>query len=346
MAILSSKGKLATLVTLSLLLILAALPAQAYWGNPVDHFDTTQAKLTANSSTPVQRSTADGTDILGGERDLEVGFTSGSNSVTAQVGSGFLSHSQESLAQGYTFVSWDGNDGDPATLNKTGLGVDLTNGGNADRFYIFVVSCDWGTTLTIDVYTNASNWARGTVSVPGSTLNHLFELPFANLVNQLGSVTWNNVGAITMDIDGRTVADLDVTIDYFGPGGPTAVDVASFTAAPAGRDILLTWETASEVDLLGFNLYRSDAVDGSYVQLNDALILAQQRGQPIGDVYTWSDGDVQAGATYSYRLEALELGGGVSSFGPVSAVVEGVPMHRLLPVRPRPAPLAPALQGR
>ena len=48
----------------------------------------------------------------------------------------------------------------------------------------------------------------------------------------------------------------------FAIGSPTAVTVSSFTASSSLGTAQLDWETASEIGLLGFNLYRAETLDG------------------------------------------------------------------------------------
>jgi hypothetical protein len=118
---------------------------------------------------------------------------------------------------------------------------------------------------------------------------------------------------------------------------PSAVELASFAATAAGRAILLEWETASEVDNLGFNLYRAGSPDGPRAQINGGLIPARMPGSPIGAAYQFLDGSVTPGITYYYWLEDVDVYGVATLHGPVSAKLGAV--YRLLPGRPRPAPL-------
>ena len=53
---------------------------------------------------------------------------------------------------------------------------------------------------------------------------------------------------------------------------PTVVNLKSFTATGNGKQVKVDWETASEIDNLGFNLYRSPKKDGRYTKLNKRLI--------------------------------------------------------------------------
>jgi hypothetical protein len=100
-------------------------------------------------------------------------------------------------------------------------------------------------------------------------------------------------------------------------GEVTAVKLVSWTASPAGKAILLEWETATEVDNLGFNLYRDDRADGPFARLNDTLIPSQAPGSMLGAVYSWLDGDVQPGVTYYYKLEDVDIYGNRTQHGPV-----------------------------
>lgn len=106
---------------------------------------------------------------------------------------------------------------------------------------------------------------------------------------------------------------------YFSPKDPSAVELARFEALAAETGILLEWETATEIDNLGFNLYRSTALNGDYVQLNEALIPAQNPGAVFGGVYTWVDETVTPGVTYFYKLEDVDIYGVATLHGPVQA---------------------------
>jgi hypothetical protein len=100
---------------------------------------------------------------------------------------------------------------------------------------------------------------------------------------------------------------------------PTAVILSSFEAAPTAGSILVTWETAIEIDNVGFNLYRGGSPDGPYVKLNESLIPSQSPGSPFGAEYAWLDEAVELGATYYYKLEDVEVGGKSTFHGPISA---------------------------
>ena len=107
-------------------------------------------------------------------------------------------------------------------------------------------------------------------------------------------------------------------------GNPTAVDLAAFTAEPQGNAIRVTWETAQELDNLGFNLYRSTTPAGPWTQVNTELIPAQNPGATFGATYEWLDADVTPDVTYFYRLEDVDIHGASTFHGPIS-IMPGQP---------------------
>ena len=102
---------------------------------------------------------------------------------------------------------------------------------------------------------------------------------------------------------------------------PLAVMLASFAAEPQGNYVLVTWETVSELDNAGFNLYRASTPDGADRALL-AFLPAQSPGSSQGAVYSYQDGAVNAGATYWYWLEAIDFSGATTLYGPVYATLE------------------------
>ena len=104
------------------------------------------------------------------------------------------------------------------------------------------------------------------------------------------------------------------------------VTLSSFTAIPTGDHIILRWTTQSEVDNLGFNLYRSLSAEGPYERLNEGLIEGMGTS-PVGRHYAFIDKDVTRDIVYFYKLEDIGFDGTHTLHGPVQAILplKGLP---------------------
>lgn len=101
-------------------------------------------------------------------------------------------------------------------------------------------------------------------------------------------------------------------------GSVTAVKLLGFEATRAADGVVVSWETASETDNLGFNLYRAETAGGVKLMLNASLIPTNvPPGSPIGSVYEFRDTTAEAGKTYFYWLEDVDLAGLSTLHGPV-----------------------------
>ena len=101
---------------------------------------------------------------------------------------------------------------------------------------------------------------------------------------------------------------------------PALAQEPVFTSEPGM--VIVEWTTESEVNLAGFNIYRSESPDGPYVKVNDTLIPAA--ADPIaGGSYSYADATAEPGVTYYYQLEDVELDGKATVHGPIVAVGGG-----------------------
>ena len=117
---------------------------------------------------------------------------------------------------------------------------------------------------------------------------------------------------------------------------PTAVTLASFDATATSSSIELAWETAAELDTMGFNIYRAESAYGLRTVLNSSLIAGQAPGSAIGASYQFVDNTPQPGVTYYYWLQEVDTNFEAVEYGPVSAQVEF--LGRIQLARPRLAP--------
>ena len=120
--------------------------------------------------------------------------------------------------------------------------------------------------------------------------------------------------------------DVAVTSGYVSPcsavaipgASTTPVTLTSFDATGVEGGILIEWETASELDNLGFHLYRSISLEGAYERVTVQPIPGLG-SSPVGAKYSYPDMRLENGVTYYYKLEDIETTGRTKLHGPVSA---------------------------
>ncbi len=100
----------------------------------------------------------------------------------------------------------------------------------------------------------------------------------------------------------------------------TVITLTSFTATPTATQVKVAWQTGSEVDTAGFNIWRSATATGTFSKVNAAVIPANGSGVG-GASYSWTDTTVGAGQTWYYKLEDIDSYGASTLHGPVSATV-------------------------
>jgi hypothetical protein len=263
--------------------------------------------------------------ILGSERDVLAGAIAGTSALrvwgAAWPGLSVENGPPDGLS---TFlVVWDGPDGDETVVDYTGLGADLLAGcapGGA-YFELHQAYLDRKAAYTVTVYTDEDHWSSWSSGIVDQS-DVVFQVPLGDFPAGAGDgADWHDVGAISLAIDTsvETTADLSLAPFHFGCT-PTAVDLARFEASRQGSAVRVEWETVSEVDTLGFHLYRQ-AVEGERVRLNAALIPTQVPGSPDGAVYTWLDEEAWPGRPYCYWLEDVDVYSLATLHGP--ACVEG-----------------------
>lgn len=103
---------------------------------------------------------------------------------------------------------------------------------------------------------------------------------------------------------------------------PTAVTLAELSAYQNGDHIVVAWETLTEIDSLGFDVWRGLSANAPSERLNQELIPAQGPGSSQGFSYTWQDHSALPATPYYYWLDAVDLSGAAARHGPVTALIE------------------------
>jgi hypothetical protein len=92
--------------------------------------------------------------------------------------------------------------------------------------------------------------------------------------------------------------------------GPLSVALSGFTAyydAPKSQ-VTLKWRTDSEINNLGFDVYRSESLDGTFTKVNQTHIPGAGT-DGTSHSYRFIDESVEVGKTYYYCLEDISYSG-------------------------------------
>lgn len=84
------------------------------------------------------------------------------------------------------------------------------------------------------------------------------------------------------------------------------VELSVFTATTSGDNVILRWRTETEVNNLGFGVYRSTEKDGGYVKIT---FVSGAGSTPMPTDYQFMDKKVEFGKTYYYFLEDIDIAG-------------------------------------
>jgi hypothetical protein len=114
-------------------------------------------------------------------------------------------------------------------------------------------------------------------------------------------------------------AAIDYTINWIQTDNdPTAIDLTYFRAIPGNKQVILTWETATEIDTAGFNILRAEK-KGDYIIINDEGLIPAAGSATQGMSYDYIDTTAQNGKRYWYKLQEVDLIERTQEFGPVEA---------------------------
>jgi len=86
-----------------------------------------------------------------------------------------------------------------------------------------------------------------------------------------------------------------------------AVELSSFTALADDRKVTLKWETGSEVDNIGFYVYRSETKNGPFEKISE--LIEGAGNSAIGRTYGYIDKNIKPNKTYFYYLEDVDIHG-------------------------------------
>ncbi len=77
--------------------------------------------------------------------------------------------------------------------------------------------------------------------------------------------------------------------------------------------VTVQWDTETEINTAGFNLYRSESEKDDYILINETLI--DSEGNSVsGASYEYVDSSVERGKTFYYLLEEVQIDGQVNRY--------------------------------
>jgi|GEM_PF-1191305 len=124
-------------------------------------------------------------------------------------------------------------------------------------------------------------------------------------INDNGYIAW------TGHYDGNTLTG---DIFLYKPALPTAVQMSALKATPSNKQVKVQWQTETETDNAGFNVWRAEG----FQKINESMITAE--GSPImGADYDFFDRWVMNGKLYYYLVEDIDNNGICTFHGPVKA---------------------------
>jgi hypothetical protein len=185
---------------------------------------------------------------------------------------------------------------------------------NVNNNFVFVDK------VTTSDNTNLFWYSADTLNSPiQDNVDHFFAFDVTEFYNKKYIATVNQAWLIAFeDFPGGGDRDYNDLVALVAEVQPDAIELSLFAVSPSNKKVILTWTTESEVDNAGFNLYRSDAVDGEYVKINSSLISAEGSVTQAAS-YEFVDKNVQNRTTYYYKLEDIDLYGSSTFHGPTSA---------------------------
>jgi hypothetical protein len=206
----------------------------------------------------------------------------------------------------------------------------------------------WGTFLETKLI-NTGSYSKG-----GHTFTR--RLTYDN-VNLVGDDFWTTSGINAIVCDFTTVGTGNAYVEEIGTDGladwsgsghnityanqdiSLPVELSSFNAIVENNSLSIRWITESEINNLGFEIYRAPNEDGEYVLLSSYKSNSDLEGQGNSSVrheYNFTDNSAKPQTTYWYKLADLDYEGVKTFHGPVSvtapkALPTGFKLHSNYP---------------
>jgi hypothetical protein len=111
------------------------------------------------------------------------------------------------------------------------------------------------------------------------------------------------------------------------------VQLSAFTVVPVKEGVIVKWQTESELNNLGFDVYRSESLDGTFVKVNQTRI--QGAGtDATPHSYKFIDESVEVGKTYYYYIEDISYSGVRNRSNIIQVIVDATGKLKVIGLAP------------
>ena len=202
---------------------------------------------------------------------------------------------------------------------------------------------DWNAGSTLLTDGNSDLIYTGDVIFPAGT-NPNLEFKFTKSAD--GSIwDWESVANRPLIIDDSSPTQIIDPPLLFDAEGTLPVELSAFAAVYVNEFVTVSWQTATETDVIGYNIFRSEDDDFSTVQKVNTDIIPGHGTTTTPHTYEFTDLSADPYyTTYYYWLEVVNFGGtnniyGAIEFTPVDVDQNGemnIITSNLLPSFPNP----------
>ena len=238
---------------------------------------------------------------------------------------------------------------------SVGTTVNLTGVINDDDVYVVAYYLASSTILSIADQTSTASWFNGDDAIVlkknGVIIDVIGQVGFdpgaewgTGLTSTMDNTLRRNAGTQAGDTNPSDAFDPSIgwtgyatdTFDGLGIPEPLPVELTSFSAAVIGKDVKLSWNTATEINNFGFEIERS-VISNGVRNLNwEKIGFVNGNGNSNSPKsYSFVDDKVTAGK-YSYRLKQIDNDGQYEYSKTIEVDVNGVKEYKLTQNYPNP----------
>ncbi len=171
------------------------------------------------------------------------------------------------------------------------------------------------------IYTYNEQFAGDYESIPEEWLSILRVTMMFTTGEEKASLSWaGSPSYMVLDDQGN-----DITGDYMPISTdlqdiPLPVEMSAYSAIIDKNVATVSWRTETELNNLGFNVYRSENAENNFIKVTEDLIRGQGSTSMATD-YQYIDNSIDASKDYWYLIETISIDGLSTFYGPIQATV-------------------------